>query len=60
MPKWDYLVLHWDTEATFGGQEGRDGFEASLRALGVDGWEMVQMIDHDDAVTVAFKRPLEP
>ncbi|MBW8827390.1 MAG: hypothetical protein JF603_13720 [Acidobacteria bacterium] len=59
MQKWDYLVLHWDAETTFFGAEGADGFEASLRVLGGEGWEMVQMIDHDDAVTVAFKRPLE-
>ena len=59
MPRWDYLVLHWDTETTFGGREGAEGFETSLRALGAEGWEMIQMIDHDDAVTVTFKRPLE-
>lgn len=52
MQMWQYLILD--------GSEiprGVYGFQAALTKLGIEGWELVTIIDRPDKALAFFKRP---
>ena len=51
--KWEYRTLDWDEI-----EEG-ETFEEAWNRLGLEGWEMFQVLKYEDGHLYHFKRQLE-